>query len=366
MNTKSTSAPLERNKAPDMTLLIKGESYDDHEVFEIIVLSEKLNMRGYTVGPKIVINKSRKAYIQDFLDQLSRISPGNPAASRDLAGIGMELFNILFPDKLKELYWSHIRSRVKNIQIVSYENWLPWQLVKPVQGTREDKFLGEKYEISRWSTGIQNQTPATRFSPFNIIVANDISSCSLPYAHKELEHVQKTLQNLGLELRITPAQSKDFYHVLEAGGFAILHVTTHANYDPSTESCQIELEDTFIPDSAINGKHTGFAKECSFVFINACGIARQSGYGLSGAGGFVRRLLEPGVKGVLCTSWDVSDEKAMKFSKKFYDLLLAGKPIGESVQKARLHIKNDYDPSWLSYTFFGDPFAVLQKPSESG
>ncbi len=370
MNTKSTSAPLEPSAPPDLTLRVHVQSRDNHEIFNFDILCEKLHKRLYPFLPSTIIEQSQKKSVQDFLNQISRISPENPVASKELAGIGINLYNMLFPDELKSLYWSELRKHVKSIQIVSDENWLPWQLIKPVRkmgdGIVEDKYWGEKYIVSRWPSRILNQPPITTFSPFNIIIARDLANSNLPHASQELEYIQKVLREVGIEIRVTPAQSKDFYRVLEAGGFAVLHITAHANYDPATESCEIELEDTSIPDMAISGDRTGFARECSFVFINACGIARQSGYGLSGAGGFVRRLLEPGVKAVLCTSWDVSDEKAMKFSKKFYDLLLAGKPIGESVQKARLHIKNDYDPSWLSYTFFGDPFAVLHKPSEAG
>jgi CHAT domain-containing protein len=45
-----------------------------------------------------------------------------------------------------------------------------------------------------------------------------------------------------------------------------------------------------------------------------------------------------GAKAVIGTRWQVNDESAAEFWRKFYDNLFTGLPIGKAFHGARLHI----------------------------
>lgn len=97
-----------------------------------------------------------------------------------------------------------------------------------------------------------------------------------------------------------------------------------------------------------------FGQERPIVFLNACQTGR-GGLGLVGLGGWVKQFLKAGSSLFVGTMWEVSDESAAAFSQEFYSQIMQGKTVGEAVHLARQKIKKDGDPTWLSYTVYGDP-----------
>jgi CHAT domain-containing protein len=95
-----------------------------------------------------------------------------------------------------------------------------------------------------------------------------------------------------------------------------------------------------------------------FVFINACQVGR-AGMALTGIGGWARRFLEAGASAFVGAYWSVYDEPAYKFAKELYAKLLGGTPIGEAVRESRNAIRTKGDATWLAYTVFADPLAVV-------
>lgn len=81
---------------------------------------------------------------------------------------------------------------------------------------------------------------------------------------------------------------------------------------------------------------------------------------LVGTGGWARRCLDAGAGAFVGAYWSVSDQAACGFAQAFYREVRAGKSLGAAMRAARAAIRTPDDPTWLAYTVFGDPAAVVE------
>jgi hypothetical protein len=58
------------------------------------------------------------------------------------------------------------------------------------------------------------------------------------------------------------------------------------------------------------------------------------------------------------------DDGALKFAEAFYTALLAGDCVSDAVRQARLAARSQGDPTWLAYTVFAHPHAVVKLGDE--
>jgi hypothetical protein len=370
-NMDRLPAPVPGREAPDANLVALIGSQNMKEVLRLYVHSQSLRIPYYPIHEPVPIG-SRASYLGKLLWDLNERFAGSPDPERELAGIGNDLYDQLFPQELKDLYWESLRN-LKSIQIISDEQWIPWQLVKPYPKQRKgvvevsDPFLGEKFNLSRWWTRQRNQSPVTGVSPMRVFVAcnPDLKSTEyLTHAETEVDFLE-ALDDQGVEVQIADGVTGGFYGALEKGGFAVLHVIAHGECDlDHPERCDIWLSDGHIPARMIKAERAAFGVQCALVFLNTCSAA-QSGdhYAMTGTDGFVPAFLQAGAKAVLCTTWNISAALAPTFAHEFYKKLLEGNTVGEAFQSARNSIKNSADPTWLSYTFFGDPFGRISTPA---
>ena len=65
-----------------------------------------------------------------------------------------------------------------------------------------------------------------------------------------------------------------------------------------------------------------------------------------------------GVRNYVGTAWEVNDLGAELFAEEFYGALLAGRPVGEAVHRARAALwrkQTTYGALWAAYQHYGDP-----------
>lgn len=103
------------------------------------------------------------------------------------------------------------------------------------------------------------------------------------------------------------------------------------------------------------------------VFINCCSLGtisasdddylRRSGTPSVRAANFAEKFIEVGVLAVIAAGWPVDDDAAQCFATHFYDALLNGEDLGESVRRARTATREGYPNSntWAAYQCYGDP-----------
>jgi hypothetical protein len=99
-----------------------------------------------------------------------------------------------------------------------------------------------------------------------------------------------------------------------------------------------------------------------FIFLNSCG---SSDLDPAGAGSFPELFLKRGLgfSGFIGTETSIPDDFAAEFSREFYDKLVHGHPIGQSLLLARWNLLTRYkNPLGLMYTLFAEPEIRVRRP----
>jgi hypothetical protein len=348
--------------SPDLTILIDRLAVDSQRYcyrFRICSYLRDINLRFNEFKTEILSNDSHVILEELFVD-LDQMIESNPANGfiffERLNGIGTDLYNRLFPDDLKRLYWEKLRDKVKSIMIISDEPWIPWELVRPFHPEslrEEDGFLCEKFNLTRWLSG---DGPPDELSVTRFGLVIDIHNLDL--ANIEGNAIKKLFSDKAEEI---PAKLEAIYRLLRTGGYSFLHFACHARHNP-TDPDKSELlfdDNSVLIPKDLNGEKLAFGKDRPFIFINACETG-QGGYALTGHGGWAEAFLRRGKgSGFIGSMWEVSDQSAYRFAVEFYRQLLNGKTLAESAKLARLQVRKAGDPTWLSYTVYGNPFAQL-------
>lgn len=297
---------------------------------------------------------------------------GDEAArmEEEVADLGVELYEQLFPAPLRQLYWELKARRdageVRNLLIVSDEPWIPWELVKPydvVDGNDvEDDHLAGAWCMSRWLAGAA--VPAD----LNIRAARLIAPMlSLDFVTSEMQYFG-SLAARQIETAQPISTRAQFLELAEQGGAQLFHFATHGNYNQEfVDESPIVLEgDPLFPSDLTRRRARGLRREKPLVFLNTCHGARV-GYNLTGLGGWAQRLVDHlGVTAFVGALWEVHDELASKFAQIFYEELWAGKTLGEAFFSSRQQVRamQSANPTWLAYTLYGDPNSRVFCPSE--
>ncbi|MDE0070307.1 MAG: CHAT domain-containing protein [Caldilineaceae bacterium] len=309
-------------------------------------------------------------FFERLVDRLSSFAaragadlPGDEAMRMEdeVADIGVELYELLFPEALRHLYWELKALReagvVRNLLIVSDEPWIPWELVKPfdtVEGRDvEDDHLAAAWQMSRWLSG------AAVPSDLDIRAARlVVPMFDLDFVWKEIEYFD-SLAARQIEVLPPISTRAEFLEAAEKGGEQLYHFATHANFNQAfvDESPIVLQGDPLFPSDLTRRRARGMRRERPLVFLNTCHGARV-GFNLTGLGGWAQRLVDQlGVTAFVGALWEVNDELASRFAHAFYEELWAGKTLGEAFHSARQRVRalQSGNPTWLAYTLYGDP-----------
>ena len=144
----------------------------------------------------------------------------------------------------------------------------------------------------------------------------------------------------------------------------VMHLALHGQYDAAGDQEGIVLLSTSTTTGAPVAQfltpaevENGSLDHAPLVFLNAC-HSGQIDFALAGLGGWAEKMVSDiGVSAFIGTLWEVNDQLAAEFAVQFYDLLSAGKPLGEAFQAARQLVRSHdpANPTWLAYTLYADP-----------
>ena len=360
----SAQATLEMSATqlpPDLTILFDRVPVgDDRHYYRYRLLSpiRELNL-WFDEFRSPETNVTPQGFLEETFTQLNRMlssdTPDEFFFGR-LNSIGMSLYRRLFSDDFKRLYWNNLRSKVKTIVIISFEPWIPWELVRPFNpetNEADDDFLCEKFNLTRWLAGA-GFPDTISLEQLGLIV----STSSLDSAKLEAEEIKKLL---GSKARDILSSSPSVYHLLRTNDFYGLHFACHGTFNKDNpDMSTLSLEDgTWLSPIDIDGDGLTFGKNRPLVFLNACETG-QGGYALTGMGGWAEAFVgRAKCSGLIGSIWKAKDESACKFAVAFYRNLLDSKTIAEAARLARLSIKQTGDPTWLSYTVYANPLAHL-------
>lgn len=289
-------------------------------------------------------------------------------AQRRLAGIGVDLFESIVPERLCERLHElsseaqqHLGT-APTLQVIGDESLIPWEILKFPEIGGRGPFLAEAFALTRWLSGCVQELTL----PLREVALVVTRSEELRTAQQEGEIVRSLTGRRIVEL---PARSTAILDHLSAGKADGLHFTGHGivrGENPDRWSLQLEAGDE-LEAYDLKAGMSGFGGARPLIFANACHSAR-GGAGLTRTGGLASAFLKAGAGAYIGTHWAVRDDPACCFAAAFYKSFLEkGLPIGEAVRQARAKIREicPEDPTWLAYSVFAHPLARCRGIPES-
>jgi hypothetical protein len=297
------------------------------------------------------------------LDDLKQLQRESRALG---AGLCMELFD---PEVAKVLW--PVRDRIKIVQIVSWEPYIPWELVRlrdPESGDIDDHFLAE-YGLVRT---LSNEMPPRELAMAKWgYLGAGFPMGTFPPIGAELDYFTgnsgASLHEHGITPAAIPATRDAFYDVLANDDFDVLHISCHAESPhQSIERASLIIGDETVPgagkprmvevDTITVQAEAKLRGRRPLVFLNACETGRI-GAVLTAWGGWPNVFLKAGAGAFVGSAWAVRDKPAAAFSTAFYNALLGGKTLAEAANEARASAKKLGDASWLAFKIYGHPRA---------
>lgn len=302
------------------------------------------------------------AYLEAIRSELNAAASHDDESAllnRRLAHIGSDFYDKLFPDEMKRQYWGILHDQVTTMQIVSNESSIPWELLKPWRelpnGTiQEDEFLCERFLLTRWRAGhfACDILPLRRIG----LLWDD----GLPYVREEIAALRGIPGWQSEELALDQA---GIYDLLSNGGFDGIHFACHGEFSPDNpdQSVLFLREGGRLRPSDIVGQMRGFGRDRPLIFLNTCEAAHQ-GPALTGLGGWASRFLDAGGAAFIGPAWEANSRSAGAFSKAFYHHFRQNRePMAEAIRLSREAIREDGNPTWLSYVVYAHPMARVQE-----
>jgi CHAT domain-containing protein len=107
---------------------------------------------------------------------------------------------------------------------------------------------------------------------------------------------------------------------------------------------------------------TTLATRRPLVFLNACRSAGEVAW-FSRMNSWATNFVEAGAGAFIGSLWAVRSSAARNFAEAFYkQFVQEGQPLGTSSLLARQAVSHDGgDPTWLAYSVYGNPAAVINR-----
>jgi hypothetical protein len=383
----ATSAP--RDPADDDKLLLMIEQrVEGGEVFyQYILYSEALGLPWRKLRSKALLDRgggaaaTMLAFVERIYDRVTRELPigalqtGLKDLQRETRALGASLCEELLDPEVAKVLWP-LRERVTTIQIVSWEPYIPWELVRlrdPDSGEIDDRFLAEYGLVRTLSDEMPpRELPMAQWG----YLGATFPMGTLPAVGAELEYFTGTaaesLRGHGIQPRAIRATRDDFYDALADLDFDVLHISCHAESPhQSIERASLIISDETLPgenkprlvevDTITVEAEARLKRSRPLVFLNACETGRI-GAVLTAWGGWPNVFLRAGAGAFVGSSWAVRDKPAAAFSTAFYNALLDGKTLAEAASAARASAKRLGDSSWLAFKVYGHPRARRGSP----
>ncbi|MCP4352406.1 MAG: CHAT domain-containing protein [Desulfobacterales bacterium] len=300
--------------------------------------------------------------IVETLNRTSRKGSSRPDILKKLKTVGRMLCDeLLTPDIKKELRKTNAHYLI--LKLDDHLVHIPWELL-----CIGDQFLCQRFSMGRMVKTRQKIAQSdNRHLSFPIkmwIMANpggDLNGADSEglkiCTYMDRMNQEDTIIDASLDSNVTPDEIK-----LKFREFDFIHFAGHADYNPDQpgQSGWKLAQGNFTANNIY--KMSGGAAMPALVFSNACQSARteewewkenkqDDSFGLANA------FMLAGVRHYVGTFWEITDEPSSRFALEFYENLLSGSTVGESVRQARLKLSDECgtDICWASYILYGDP-----------
>lgn len=318
--------------------------------------------------------------------------------TRDDRAVARTLFELLLPNELKDEA-PNTDNIVLNLDELSAG--YPWELLEDPYGEQKEPFVLQHGVLRQLEVrdppALSSATTAN-----NALVIGDPMGpfCELKGAQAEAKDVARSLEAGGYNVvaHYRPS-SAIVLNALYERPYQILHLAGHGVYrylPPEVATCaeckqtlpsdeRADREKRFQPITGMVLGDNAFLTPVEIqqmrrvpelVFINCCHLGRiEPGVDANERDDYHRfaasvasQFIRMGVRAVIAAGWAVDDREALIFATTFYNHMLGGGRLGESVKAARQAVYED-NPSvntWGAYQCYGDPDYVLPRSARGG
>lgn len=383
--TQGKASAARRDPADDDKLmLLVEEDIDGGQVFyKYTLLSEKLGLRR-RLRSKPLLDRgggpaaSTLAFVEHIYEKVTKELPSQGVAlasalkelRREARALGASLCQELFDPEVAKVLWP-LRNQISLVEIVSWEPYIPWELVRlrdPDSGDIDDRFLAEYGLVRGLTDGTQQRAlPMVQWG----YLGATFPTGTLPSVGAELSYFTgksaESLQGHGITPTPIAATRDAFYDALAEDAYDVLHISCHAeSLHQSIERANLIIGEERAPGAAqaslvevdtIMVRYEAKLKQRRpLVFLNGCETGRV-GAVLTAWGGWPDAFLRAGAGAFVGSAWAVRDKPAAAFSTAFYNSMLDGKTLVEAASAARASAKKLGDLSWLAFKVYGHPRA---------
>ena len=359
---------------PDLELRVALSN--DRRRLTFMLHSARTGDYNFSDAGEVDLTVDPQAFLQPLYDRLSTLAQQSTAtrtpaetdrAVAELAQIGINLFERVFSQKLKEEYARFRETyRGKTLLITTDEPWIPWEMVRPYladdQGNVrfDDPPLCEMFRVSRWLAG-RGAPDQVSFRRGVWVVPSDnlIAAQAETTYFEDLNRQEWDVSLVGPLSTLADVQGR-----FRSGETELYHFACHGNF-VATEpgESKLKLSGDFLRPSEIVGPlQSGLRRARPLVFLNAC-YSGAGGFALTKLDGWAQRFVgAAGASAFVGSQWEINDELAARFATEFYNRLWgvgdnAPLTLGEAFHAARQAVKQSdpANPTWLAYTLYGDP-----------
>ena len=242
----------------------------------------------------------------------------------------------------------------------------PWELLGAPRPSRNRSASGAFGGVIRQFTESENRRLSPERAHFGsalVIAAGKVpGEHELPSVYDECDLVSRLLgeTNPGRvtllddrrsELDLVELQNELF------GNHQVVHIASHGVYhdDQPADTGAILARGALLTTDTIRQ----LTSVPDVVFLNCCSLGRV---GLNRmAAGLAREFMAIGVRALVTAAWPIDDNAARVFAETFYRELIAGRPLGDTVTRARnICAEVGGRETWAAYHCYGDPGFVLR------
>lgn len=293
-----------------------------------------------------------RAFFED-MDEATKLNNKEAwIAEEAIKSKGRELYRTLISDTaIHEVIWNNLY-KIKSIHVISNESWIPWELIKPFQGSSEGQVICESCALTKWRMGHPQQTKNV-INKITFISPNDPNLIS---SRQEFEWIRNFSSNRKLEFSLA-SEFEDVMSLLKGRDCDVLQFSsTNSSNETGPDACQILVgKSAYLHPHDISGANAEFGRNNPLVILNVQQTGSQIRY--TGITRWAEAFISAGVCAFIGTTWSVTGQAAFVFTRVLYQMLSEQVALDEAVRRARLAIKKECpgDPSWLAYCLFGSP-----------
>jgi hypothetical protein len=307
-------------------------------------------------------------------------NPRRTADPADFAKFGLFLFRLVLPPAVQDAISRHGGP----VSFATEELQLPWELLHDGR-----KFLCLNQPVARQPQTYQvadqlfaGDAPRPNESGGRVLIIADPAG-DLRSAAAEAEELRGLFHREAVpcDTLIGPRECSylNIMNRLSEGGYDIIHYCGHACTLPERQCSAIVLANQQLLMAeeicrVMRGNPVAFLNACHSSVMTGTSVSppHMAARSLSSAQN-VRSLAQAFVHGnrvgrgraVIGSMWWLHDDVARGLARNFYEHLLRGQTLGESLRLARCHVEQSQgDPAlWSCYVLFGDPLLGWQRTS---